>query len=390
MRIQPIAGLLLLAMWVLNLLHLYLGLTAWPAALCAWLAALLLGPGLSPMARRQCLALYLAAGGLSLLAAFLGAPLSAAAYLLPNIDMLTLFAAVSSLSLASGQLSREAGAWRGRRGLWSSMLGLNLLGAVINLSVLFIVGDRLERNGTLERRQVMVMTRLFCAAAFWSPFFVAMAVAVTYAPGMQLGYVMGFGLLAALGAMLLTAREVQRLGVTDFEGYPLRPRTLLLPLGLAGVVLAVKALWPALGIIAVIALAAPLMALLLMPRQGRAPALRRQVVERLPGMGSQLVLFLGAGLLAASLHSLTSVWSPLEYWSLGSQFGLLHAGATLLLILLLSYLGLHPIISIASLAPLLWTLHPDPTLLALCFLMGWGLSTATSPLSGANLALIAR
>ena len=141
----------------------------------------------------------------------------------------------------------------------------------------------------------------------------------------------------------------------------MRPRTLLLPLGLAGVVLAAKGLWPSLGIIAIIALAAPLMALLLMPSQGRGPALRRQVVERLPGMGSQLVLFLGAGLLAASLHSLTSVWSPLEALRLGGDFGLLHAGATLLLILLLSYLGLHPIISIASLAPLLWALHPDPT-----------------------------
>jgi len=208
---------------------------------------------------------------------------------------------------------------------------------------------------------------------------------VTYAPGMKLAYVVGFGLLAAVGAMLLTARDVRRLGVDDFEGYPLRPRTLLLPLGLAGVVLSAKGLWPSLGIIAIIALAAPLMALLLMPSQGRVPALRRQVVERLPGMGSQLVLFLGAGLLAASLHSLTSVWSPLQALRLAGDFGLPHAGATLLLILLLSYLGL-----IASLAPLLWALHPDPTLLAMCFLMGWGMSTATSPLSGANLALMAR
>lgn len=85
-------------------------------------------------------------------------------------------------------------------------------GAVINLSVLFIIGDRLERNGTLERRQVLVLSRIFCAAAFWSPFFVAMAVALTYAPGLQLSRILPFGVVATLLAMGLTAWQVERLG----------------------------------------------------------------------------------------------------------------------------------------------------------------------------------
>jgi hypothetical protein len=88
---------------------------------------------------------------------------------LPNINMLTMFAAVSTLNLATSGLLTGTASWSGRKGLWSTMASLNLLGAVINLSVLFIIGDRLERNGTLERRQVMVLSRIFCAAAFWSP-----------------------------------------------------------------------------------------------------------------------------------------------------------------------------------------------------------------------------
>ena len=98
-----------------------------------------------------------------------GASLSPGDWLLPNINMLTMFAAVSTLNLATSGLLTGTASWSGRKGLWSTMASLNLLGAVINLSVLFIIGDRLERNGTLERRQVMVLSRIFCAAAFWSP-----------------------------------------------------------------------------------------------------------------------------------------------------------------------------------------------------------------------------
>ncbi|WP_321154265.1 hypothetical protein, partial [Serratia nevei] len=107
--------------------------------------------------------------------------------------MLTMFAAGSTLNLATSGLLTGTTSWQGRKGLWSTMASLNLLGAVINLSVLFIIGDRLERGGTLERRQVLVLSRIFCAAAFWSPFFVAMAVALTYAPGLQLSRILPFG-----------------------------------------------------------------------------------------------------------------------------------------------------------------------------------------------------
>ena len=321
-----------------------------------------------------------------------GATLTAGDWLLPNINMLTMFAAVSTLNLATSGLLTGTTSWTGRKGLWSTMASLNLLGAVINLSVLFIIGDRLERNGTLERRQVMVLSRIFCAAAFWSPFFVAMAVALTYAPGLQLSHILPFGILAALLAMGLTAWQVERIGVADFAGYPLRLQTLGLPVTLALLVLLIKQIWPQLGILAVIALVAPLLALLFMPRAGRKAALKRQVVERFPAIGGQLVLFLGAGLLAAGINSALSV---IDLGSghglpLFNHFGWLEASLTLLLILLVAIVGVHPLISISGLAPLLWPLAPDPSLLGMCFLLGWGLATGTSPLSGSNLALASR
>lgn len=380
------SGFLILGMWLLNLLHLYLGFSPWPAAIAAWLASLLTWPWLVGAARRQALALYGAALLLLLFSWWRGASLAPGDWLLPNINMLTMFAAVSTLNLATSGLLTGTRSWSGRKGLWSTMASLNLLGAVINLSVLFIIGDRLEKNGTLERRQVMVLSRIFCAAAFWSPFFVAMAVALTYAPGLQLSRILPFGVVAALLAMGLTAWQVERLGVANFAGYPLRLQTLGL------LVLLINKLWPGLSILAVIALVAPLLALLFMPSEGRAMALKRQVVERFPAIGGQLVLFLGAGLLAAGINSALSV---IEFGTghglpLFNHFGWLEASLTLLLIFLVAIVGVHPLISISGVAPLLWPLSPDPSLLGMCFLLGWGLATGTSPLSGSNLALASR
>ena len=386
---KRIAGVLILCMWLADLAHLYLQVSIWPAAVLAWGAALLLGPTLDPAARRQCLGLYLGALLLLLLAWSQGARLALADLLLPNVDMVTLFAAVSCLNLATGSLTQNKGTWPGWKGVWSTLLGVNLLGAVINMSVLFVVGDRLARQGRLERRQVIMLSRIYCCAAFWSPFFIAMAVAVTYAPGMIFTHLLPFGVLGSLAAILITALEVRRLGVDNFEGYPLRVQTLLLPGLLALTVILGRLLWPELSIVGIISLAAPLISMLLMPKHKMTLALRRQVTERFPSMGSQLVLFLGAGLLAAAINGLTQVWSPAPLLAAFHEFGVLEATLTVALILVIAYLGVHPIITISSLSPLLWHLQPDPTLLGMTFLLGWGLATGATPLSGANLALLA-
>ena len=387
---KPIAGVLLFGMWGFYLCYLFLGLSPWPSAILAWSAALLLGPRLDKAARRQCSILY-GAGLLLLLFCWLnGVRFSAKDLFLPNLDMVALFTAVSTLNLATSVLSDNQQAnWRGWRGLASSLLGVSLLGAVINMSVLFVVGDRLAVNGTLDRRQVIILNRIYCAAAFWSPFFIAMAVALTYAPGMQFSRILPFGLLAAFGAMVITSWDVWRLGIADFEGYPLRLQTLRLPLLLCIAVLVGKWWWPTLTITGIIALMAPLVSLLLMPRQNVTVALKQQVTERFPAMGSQVVLFLGAGLLAAGIHGLTQIWSPQALFAHISHYGVIEAALVTLVILLIAYLGVHPIIMTSSLAPLLWHLHPDPSLLGMTFLFAWGLATGATPLSGANLALIA-
>ncbi|TXH61376.1 MAG: hypothetical protein E6Q86_08560 [Tolumonas sp.] len=388
--IKPAAGMLLLGMWVCYLGYLFFGISPWPAASLAWCSAILLGPQLDKAARRQCAILYSAAFLLLIFDWLNGVSFTAKELFLPNIDMVALFTGVSTLNLATAAMSeKEQPNWTGWKGLFSSLLSVSFLGAVINMSVLFVVGDKLAHNGTLERRQVIILNRIYCGAAYWSPFFIAMAVALTYAPGMQFSRILPFGLLAALGAMLITIWDVWRSGIASFEGYPLRLQTLRLPVLLSLAVLAGKWLWPAVTITGVIALMAPLISMILMPKREMTSALKRQVTERFPSMGSQVVLFLGAGLLAAGIHGLTQIWSPEGLFVYIRHYGVLEASVVTLVILLIAYLGVHPIIMTSSLAPLLWHLHPDPSLLGMTFLFAWGLATGATPLSGANLALIA-
>ena len=80
----------------------------------------------------------------------------------------------------------------------------------------------------------------------------------------------------------------------------------------------------------------------------------------------------------------TSDRSPHAQWSFG------HAWFALGMIVIISFTGIHPLIGIATLAPLIAPLQPDPTLLGILFLMCWALGTGSSPLSGSNLAICVR
>jgi len=60
----------------------------------------------------------------------------------------------------------------------------------------------------------------------------------------------------------------------------------------------------------------------------------------------------------------------------------------LLIFILLAFIGIHPIITIAIIGDLLSGVNH--TLLALTFLMAWSTTVSTSPFSGLNLTIVAR
>ncbi len=362
-----------------------------------WCAAALLWSGLARRNRIQALLLLLVGAGCLALSHGQDTGIEVERLLAGNSGLLSMLVAVSFLGLVSRpQAEDEERAPKGRRAVASTLGAVHLFGSVINLSSVFIIGDRLARRGSLSREQSIVLIRGFTAAAFWSPFFAAMAVALSVAPDARLSMLWLVSMPLALLAMGLTWWQLSRqqggeeaTSVSEFRGYPLHVGGLVLPGLLAAAVLLSHQLWPALSILSVITLLSPLLSLLVLAAGRRSPVagLGQLVNGRLPQMGNELALFLAAGVLAYGLESLLSSWGgtlPL------GGFGATEASLTYLVIVLLSLLGIHPIICIALAGSVLAPLEPDHTLLALVFLSSWAMGTPTGPLSGINLAFQGR
>ena len=98
---------------------------------------------------------------------------------------------------------------------------------------------------------------------------------------------------------------------------------------------------------------------------------------------NELVLFLAAGILTVGLQTLVAA----THMSLPFEGEFDAATATILLagMVLLSVLGVHPVISIAIATPLLTPISPNSQLLAVTFVFSWSLGACASPLSGLNL-----
>jgi len=383
-----LSGWLIMAMlagfWLSQLVE---PITAWLLPLI-WLPPLLLWRELSAGARRQSLLLLLPGGLLLLLTGLDGGQLPWQQLLGANLPLLAMFTALSFLGLA-GQQQDNQPAPHGGHALWSTMLGINLLGAVINMSILFVAGDKLQRQQRLSDQQLMVLGRAFCAAAWWSPFFIATGVALTYAPGMQWRHTFIPGLLAAALMMVVTFLEARHHPLEQFQGYPLRPDSLWLPLLLAATVLLSHTLAPQLGILVLISLLAPLCGLLFMPRRGAAVRLKEHIHERLPGLVGQFWLFLSAGVFSTAI-STTLKHYPHALSLPFDHFGPIEMSVVLALMILVSLVGIHPLVSVSISSPLLLPLAPDPDMLGFMYLSGWAIGTATSPLSGVGLALCGR
>ncbi|TVS18768.1 MAG: hypothetical protein EA417_02285 [Gammaproteobacteria bacterium] len=388
---SPRLGALLLAALLAFLASAFTPLPRGPAVVLIWLAGILGFAEVDAATRR--LALILTAAGViaTIWSLALGAGFDPVAMGGINLPIIALFLGVAFLSLVGDAVTVvPAAGSRGRGRLWRTMLSIHLIGAVINMSMVAIAGDRMARDGTLGRREAILLARVYCAAAFWSPFFVAAAVAHTYAPDARAGLFIPLGMLGALCAFMLTAREVIRLDpeapLPDFT--PDRG-ALRLTFALLGAALVLKAVRADMPMVVIVAAVTPPLALLLMPRMEPRVLLQQLLTRTLPATSSQVVLFLAAGVFAYGI----SQWLPLQL----EAVGLLPASVPLVvyplatgLIILAAYAGMHPLISIAALSSALLPAGAEHSLLAFSFLAGWAVGTAVAPLSGMNLFLIGR
>lgn len=356
--------------------------------LLAWLVPLLKWHMLGQRAVQQTLALLIIGCMAIIFSAGHGVFLGWQQILAANLPLLAMFVAVAFLALTNEGLE-DSNLPKGNSAVVTTALGTHFLGAAINLSALFLFGDRLQKNGTLSREQLIILARSFCAAAWWSPFFIATGVALTHAPGMRWKETLIPGGIMSALAITYSIVEVCFFRKKEFSGYPLRVDSLTVPVFLAAVVIFVHHFWHQVNILLLICVVSVVGALMFMKGRPRAATIRDFVTNRIESVNSQFALFLAAGVFSTGLKSITHVY-PTFFSLEGSTFTPLLFAITLGAMILVGIMGVHPIVSIAIVSPLLIPLHPDPSQLGFLFLSSWAISTGSSPLSGVGLALVSR
>ncbi|MGB7183877.1 MAG: hypothetical protein WBD51_18195 [Burkholderiaceae bacterium] len=367
----------------------------WWAGIAAWMAAVLLAGSVARGQQFQIGTLMLVGLITLVIAAYLGGQPHWVRILDANSNLLTMIAAVSFLRLvtlsdevAPAPLPVGVGAYR------RTLLGVALFGTFINLSAPILITDRLAQSRSIDRFTSQSITRVFSGCSSWSPFFAGMAVVLTYLPETKLAFVMAACFPFAVAGFVLVNLESSiryREEVRAFKGYAVTFSNLWVPVLLAITVLfGVRAL-PQVSILLIIAISSLLISItVLFARHGRQKASKRlsfHITGGLSGMAGEILLFTSAGVLAVGLTALVdSGRMPLPMTS----FSYITACVVLVVILVISMIGIHPVITIAGLTPLLLPLSPDPQLLAVTYLFGWSLGTCASPLSGTHVVFQGR
>jgi len=311
-----------------------------------------------------------------------------------NLPLVGMLLAVSFLQLIGARPDGPGEKFStGRGALFRTLVGVHLFGAVINYSAVAIFADRLSARARLSLDQATALSQSFIIGAVWSPFYGAMAVALTFAPGASLTRLISIGLPVALAGLALSwfTLSSKRHGYArDFAGYPLHLEALWIPFVLVVCVLSLHEWQPAWSVLAIITLTAPLISLLTLLIRDAAhagAALKRVIDVRMPEMGGEMALFMAAGVLSAGMAGVVAVLGiGLPF----SHFGATEAGMVAVVITAAAWLGFHPVILGMVIGPWIAELNPDPNLLAMSLLMPWAFGLTACPLGNTILAMHAR
>jgi len=177
-RRSRLAGALIAVMIGLSVGHALLPwLPGWPAGIAAWTVGVLLLPSVSRYQQVQVAVMGLVGLAGITLAAAQGDTRWGAMLIEGNHAMLSMLAAVSFLRMvARTGAAPDERLPRGRSALYRSLLATHLFSAIINISALFVIGQRIADDSRLSTLQAKLLSRAFVAAACWSPLFAAMAV----------------------------------------------------------------------------------------------------------------------------------------------------------------------------------------------------------------------
>jgi len=389
------AGFLIFFMMITAVMRLFIDeIPAWLPGVLASVSITLLISKLLFMQQIQSLALVSIGLVCGFLAYSRGVDINIGSFFSKNATLLALFAGVSYLRLITmPQLDKEERLPIGKGAYLRTLFGTHLFASVINLSVSTLLTDRLVRNNYLSRELAVPMTRAIGSAAFWSPFFAAMGVAITYAPGASLSALIMQGLPLALAGLIFTMVAEFRKdesAVDNFVGYPIHFSALWLPTVLfVGVIFfhELKPDWSIVLLVAGLSFLLTVIVSLIRSPTNVSRQLYKHTVNELPKMSGELTLFFSAGVFSAGLGQLLVSYNGLlpevdmSYFTAFSAF---------ISMVLLSIMGIHPLVSIAAFGAWFSSAQFDPNVLGFIFLSAWGIGVVAAPLSGLNLSLQGR
>jgi hypothetical protein len=388
---QRLAGVLIL----FGLIAQIIGFTGWlntanAVSYLLWAAIVLLWRDIPRRSRIQAGMLIALGAGMLLVARFVyGAEVDWPAMLQGNSFVAAMLVGVSFISLIGKQGNKGATGSRvtGAGGILRTWLGVHFLGTILNLSTVFMVGDKLARRGPLTTPQLLALNRGLSSAALWSPFFASMGVVIALVPDVE------YAQIAVVGFPMATLELRRRFDLSEVDGYSLAPRSLFMPVGMAALVMLFHfVLTPALTIVSIITFLLPSVAVLSNLPHGPRFTLRRirqHTTTRLPAMRGEISLFLAAGLLTIGLSTLVTAAAGSD-WTLFTRFGAPQAMLSFAAITLSALAGLHPIIGVSVLASILNLQNGEQTVFAFVALTSWAVGTSVGPLSGINLSLQGR
>lgn len=367
----------------------------WLSGLFALLSAILLLPNTTFSQRVQLAVINLIGVALMLFALSKNVVIDWAFVFSQNTRLLSMVVSVGMLKLIIGHGAAAAKKLPvGRKAYWHTLLSLSIFGSVINISAPILIADRLTLNRPLDYFSANTLSCLFCSCASWSPFFAGTAVVLTAVQGVELPVIVSNGFpFLVMAVLVLYWRAVlfKKDELEKFHGYPLQFDSLWIPLMLAFIVLMGSLLVPQLSILIVICLAAISMSIgILMLTQGAAKTsqtVQRFAFEELPKSVNELLLFLSAGVLASGLTAMVETGL---FGAFITEFNGQTAALLLASMIVVAAFGVHPVIQIAALTPLLLPVNPRPELLGLTYMFAWALGTCASPLSGTQLVMQGR
>ncbi len=391
--VNTCAGWLILLMVLSSVSHVFFTIIpVYVPGILAWLSAFFLLPRLSKVIALQTTILIIISVSCLFTTFYRHGSFNFIALFNYNIGLISLLAGVSYLKLVALPSNENTfPSPKGKKAFLLTLISAHLFSAVINLSALFLFAERIKQRNNLSKPALILVTRAFSTAAFWSPFFAAMGVAITYAPDASLFQLVMQGVPLAIAAALLTYWQVVKVdnnAIENFKGYPIGVKSFFIPLLLVFGVFVIHALYPSISVVLIIAALAIFLTLMITsirykPKQAIAK-FNIHTINALPKMSNELILFLSAGLLSFSVATLLTTFDqplPIIY------FDYFHAVFLLLIIILLSVFGLHPVISISISGGVLAPLDINHNVLGLIYLSSWALGMIISPLSGLNISV---